>query len=150
MRSRRHNLIFGRSDERRKEFYRFRLQSGELRSGVKIGRIALTWPPESKDLNASRSVRFSSSSAGHNSRAATGAKTSTIPKKEEPKEPGEHGEPGESPLTRPISPGGTAGLSAAGGLGQMRMNAKKKKRPPRNNRFRPRKLRSPSRPPLTR
>jgi len=35
----------------KKEFYQFGLQSGELRSGVKIGRIALTWPPESKDLN---------------------------------------------------------------------------------------------------
>jgi AraC-like DNA-binding protein len=37
--------------ELKKEFYQFGLQSGELRSGVKIGRIALTWPSESKDLN---------------------------------------------------------------------------------------------------
>jgi hypothetical protein len=37
--------------ELKKDFYQFGLQTGELRSGVKIGRIALTWPPESKDLN---------------------------------------------------------------------------------------------------
>src|ERR1700731_2830529 len=46
-----------------------------------------------------------------------------------PKQPGEHAEPSEPPLTNAANqPGRTAGLSAAGGLGQMRMNAKKKEK----------------------
>jgi hypothetical protein len=52
-----------------------------------------------------------------------------------PKEPGEHAEPSEPPLTRPINPDEQRGFPPPEDWGQMRMNAKKKRKdPPRNNR----------------